>query len=84
MHRYAATQNSRECHNPASLLRGTHYVSREMISIKPLATVGLLLAGLTTAAHAQTYPLDVSRNIDGLQSKCAYMSNAPKVPACIE
>jgi len=62
----------------------THHVIREMISIRSLAAACVLLAGYIATAHAETYPPEVSRKIDGLQSKCAYKSNDPKAPACIE
>ncbi|WP_232452630.1 hypothetical protein [Burkholderia ubonensis] len=62
----------------------THRVIREMILIRSLAAACLLLAGCIATAHAETYPPEVSRNIDKLQSKCARKSNDPKAPACIE
>ncbi|WP_257010465.1 hypothetical protein [Burkholderia ubonensis] len=62
----------------------THRVIREMILIRSLAAACLLLAGCIATAHAETYPPEVSRNIDKLQSKCARKSNDPTAPACIE
>ncbi|MCA8055688.1 hypothetical protein [Burkholderia cepacia] len=55
-----------------------------MILIRSLAAACLLLAGCIAAAHAETYPPEVSRNIDKLQSRCAGKSNDPKAAACIE
>ncbi|HGL6714905.1 hypothetical protein NTJ56_34040 [Burkholderia contaminans] len=60
-----------------------HRVIREMILIRSLAAC-LLMAGCLAAAHAETYPPEVSRSIDKLQSQCARKSNDPKAPACIE
>ncbi|MFT9640135.1 hypothetical protein ACMZ49_22905, partial [Alcaligenes phenolicus] len=54
-----------------------------MILIRSLAAC-LLMAGCLAAAHAETYPPEVSRSIDKLQSQCARKSNDPKAPACIE
>jgi outer membrane murein-binding lipoprotein Lpp len=61
----------------------THRVIREMMLTRSLAAY-LLLAGCIATAHAETYPPEVSRNIDKLQSRCARASNDPKAPACIE
>lgn len=55
----------------------------EAILLRLTAAAALMMAA-STLVHAETYSPEVARNLDGLLSKCAYMSNDPKAPACIE